>query len=281
MKKTIYNEDSYLSGDPSIIQHFEKSFAERENVWLIEKLYYQEALEKYEQFIAKVADLIRSLGYKNSLESSFCLSYLIHNGYLSHDLSFSDLPPDQEKEITCRFGINIVLGDGCCRNYSGMHRDVFQKLGLSSENLYCYQGNHAFNIPKQSRANHVINLINYEGLAYGIDLYNLNNLFHFINPFSLAEISTTRRTLLRYKPYTEIEYGESTFEDILEKIKRFEEYASKRAINPFDYEANLKYELKRRIRREEDLYQDFHEETKLLKKEIKESVDEVNRGLYK
>ena len=54
-----------------------------------------------------------------------------------------------------------------------------------------------------------------------------------------------------------------------------------RQVNPFDYEADLKYELKRRVRREEDIYQAFHEETKLLKKEIKESVDEVNRGLYK
>lgn len=282
MEKDIYlDEDYYLQGTPDVVRHYSRLHEDRENIWIIEKLYYSEALEKYNQFITKVAQFIRSIGYKKPLESSFCLSLMIHLGYLSHDMKFSDLPPNLEKEITCKLGINIVTGDGCCRNYSAIHQDVFGELGLDSELFYCYQGHNTFNRAKRARSNHVINLIQHEGVTYGIDMYNLNNLFHFIDPFLLAEISTTRRSVLRYKPYTELEYGISSIEDVQEKLKRFAEYTQTRPINPFDYEAGLKYEMKRKIREQENLFRDFHEETKVLKKEIKDSIDAVNAELHK
>lgn len=274
------DEDYYLGGTPDVIKHYNRFYEKIEDIWLIEKLLYSEALGKYDLFITKVAEFIKSLGFKNGYEASVCLSYLIHNGFLSNDLEFSDMPPNQLAEITCRYGINIVLGDGCCRNYSAIHKEVFEQLGYHSELFRCYQGSNTFNRAKYAKANHVINLIQHEGVTYGIDMYNLNNLFHFIDPFILREISTSRRLHLRYKPHSELEYGESTVDEINQKIERFARYAEARAINPFDYEAGLKYKTKRKVRGHEKDYRDFHEYTKILKKEIKESVESVTSRTF-
>jgi len=275
------DEDYFLQGTPDVIKYYNKVFEENENGWIVEGLFYKDALGKYEEFITILAEFIRSLGYKNSIDRSFCLSYLIHSGYLSHDMRFSDKAPNRANEITSKLGINIILGDGCCRNYSSLHSDVFRRLGLLSEYFYCYQGSNAFNRAKAHPANHVINLIEHEDNIYGIDMYNLNNLYHFIDPYNLQEISTNRRTVLRYKPYYELGMGESTIEEIKSKLQRFADYSSRRAMNPFDYEANLKYEIKREVRSQESEFRGFHEDTKKLKKEIKEAVDEVNARLNK
>ena len=271
-----YDEDYYLGGTPDVVKFYNHLYEERENIWIIEKMLYEEALKKYELFITKVAELIRKLGFKNGLEASFCLSHLIHNGYLSYDMSFSDMPPDQLKEITCKYGINIVLGDGCCRNYAGIHQDVFSHLGYPSELFPCYQGINTFNRAKYAKANHIINLIQHEETTYGIDMYNLNSLFHFINPFVLREISTTRSSHLRYKPHNELENGQLNVEEIKQKLERFATYSQEKSINPFDYEADLKYKTKRKVRGAEGAFRAFHEDTKILKKEIKESVEEAN-----
>ena len=280
-KNKFLDEEYYMQGTPDVIKHYQKIHEDRENVWIIERIMYQDALQKYEEFIIKLAKFIRSLGYKNSLDTSFCLSYLIHCGYLSVDKEFSDKAPDPETEITAKLGINIILGDGCCRNYSSIHHNVFSRLGLPSEYFYCYQGIQLFGKTKAVPANHAINLIEYDGNTYGIDMYNVNNLFHFIDSHNLQEIATERRSILRYKPHYELEMGESTIEDIKRKLERFAECAKKRAINPFDYEADIKYEIKKKIRSQEAEFEDFHQETKSLKKEIKECVATANAGLHK
>ena len=282
METPKYIDDEYLlQGTPDVIKHFKKVHEDKENIWIVENLFYKDALAKYDEFITKVAEFIRSLGYKNSLDSSFCLSHLIHSGYLSHDEKFSDKAPDEETEITTKLGINIILGAGCCRNYSSIHRDVFSRLELPSNYFYCYQGHNLMNRAKVALANHVINLIEFDGNMYGIDMYNLNNLFHFVDSFNLQEIPTERRGLLRYKPYYELGMGESTIEDIRKKLEAYAEYATRKAINPFDYEADLKYRIKRKVIRQKDEFKAFHEDTKVLKKEIKECVDEVNARLHK
>ena len=282
MTKTNYMDEEYfLQGTPDVIKHFKEIYEDKENIWIVEKIFYKEALDKYDEFITRVAEFIRSLGYKNALDSSFCLSYLIHSGFLSCNQMFSDKAPTEAKEITAKLGISIILGDGCCRNYSSIHRDVFEKLGLSSTNFYCYQGTNILNRATLSGANHVINLIEFEGNIYGIDMYNLNNLFHFINSLNLQEISTNRKSILRYKPYYELSMGESTIEDIRKKLEIFGEYATRESLNPFDYEAGIKYKIKRKVIRQNKEFKAFHEETKVLKKEIKECVDEVNARLNK
>ena len=260
MEKLKYlDEEYFLQGTPDVLKHYNDKFEDRENVWIIERMFYKEAIAKYDEFITKLAKFIRSLGHKNALDTSFCLSYLIHCGYLSHEKKFSDRAPNEGTEITSNLGINIILGDGCCRNYSSIHKDVFSKLGLPSEYFYCYQGVQLFGKTQALPANHVINLIQYEGTTYGIDMYNLNSLFHFIDSHNLQEISTERRSILRYKPYYELEMGESTIEDIKRKLEIFAAYAQQRAINPFDYEANLKYNTKSKVRSQEKAFQSFHE----------------------
>ena len=48
MEKDIYlDEDYYLQGTPDVVRHYNRLHEDRENIWIIEKLYYPEALGYY------------------------------------------------------------------------------------------------------------------------------------------------------------------------------------------------------------------------------------------
>ena len=274
MAPSAYDEDNYLDGNPFYLRFFEEEYLKNKMKWHQELKDFRPVFKLYDELITEIAIFIKHLGYTSSLDCSIILSYLINCGYLSHDLEFSGKVP-KEREIDSCMGTNIVIGNGCCRHFASMHTDVFSKLGIDTTRFYCYDGDNPFNRAKIASANHVINLIEYDGNMYGIDLYNNNRLFHFRNPFILTSITTYTNSELRYKPYYEITRGESTLEDIIAKIERFKEYSTRRFINPYDYYDGIKLETESRLRRSEDDMMDFHEETKMLKKEISEEIRRV------
>ena len=277
MTPSAYDEDNYLDGNPFYLRFFEETYQKNKSKWHQELKDFYPVFKLYDELVTEIAIFIKHLGYTSSIDCSIILSYLINCGYLSHNLEFNSKVPNENEEIDSCMGTNIVIGNGCCRHFASMHTDVFSKLGIETSKFYCYDGDNPFNRAKRMSANHVINLIEYDGNMYGIDLYNSNRLFRFRKPFILTSITTYTNSELRYKPYYEIIRGESTLEDIIAKIALFEEYSKRRWINPYDYYDGIKIETESRLRRSEDDMMDFHEETKLLKKEISE---EMQRGLY-
>jgi len=275
MTQNPYNEDNYLNGNPIYIRFFEESYRNNNAKALEEQDIFKCVLEEYDEFIEKVALFIKQLGYKSILECSMIISFLVNNGYLSSDMEFEMKAPNSKKEISSSLGTSIVRGEGCCRNYTQIHQDIFAKLGEYMEKLYCYQGSNVFNRAKNSRANHVISLVRHENNTYGIDLYNNDRLYHFINSLVLKEISMYDSSLLRYKPYYDISMDGMSLEEVLKRLETFEDYSKNRFINPFDYQDGIKFEIQRRLRRSEDDMKAFHEETKVLKKTIAEDINYI------
>lgn len=265
MKKTKYNEKVYLL-DPVVYDFFEELGIYNLELWREEKKEYQDVLVNYDKFIEEVATLLHNLGYSSTLECSNMVSYLIRNGFLSHDAFFINQSPDPKGEIVHRLGTSIIMGHGCCRNYSNILKDIFKVLGEYTDNLYCYQGlsRRAYNNP----ANHVINLIEHEDNLYGIDMYNGNRLFHFKNALLLDEISSRSSFKLYYKPYYEIAMGESNLVIVKDKMTTFKDSSERRIISPYEYENQIKYDAVRRMEDKKSELCYFHEKTKSLKKEI-------------
>lgn len=266
MKFINYKEKQYLF-DPKAIQNLEIMGLYSRDKAKLEKELYSDALAHYDEFIEEVAKLIHSLGFSSTIECSVMVSYLIHNGFLSTDCFIIDRSPDAKKEIAHRLGTSILKGEGCCRNYVSMLVDVFNALNLPADKYYCYQGNTTKGINKP--ANHVVNLIPYEGNIYGIDTYNGNHLFRFYNGLFIREIALRPKRQLLYKPYYEIALGENDMQGVKARIKRFDNYSKKEGtISSIDYLHKIKSPTEKRMDKNfNDLYR-FHEKTKTLKRQI-------------
>ena len=273
MEKSAYNEDNYLDGNPFYIRFFEETKEANLRQWDREQKEFSKALSLYDEYITRIASFIKHLGYKSSIDCMMTLSHLINCGYISNNLTFTADSP--KEEITCSMGTSILRGTGCCRNFSQMNQEVFEKLALETVKFYCYQGNNAFNRAKNAYANHVINLVKYDGNVYGLDSYNRDRLFHFIDSYTLREINPNGGYNLRYKPYYELIQNESTLESIKERLARFEEYSKRKTISPFDFHDEIRFETKRHLREKEDDMLTFHQETEELRKSIISEMEEV------
>ena len=240
---------------------------ERKIIWDREKTIFKDALEQYDDFISKIAVLIHELGYSSVLECSLMVGYLIDNGYLSYDFDFIDGNP--KKEIIHRLGTSILTGTGCCRNYSNMLKDVLSCMNEYVDTMFCYQGKIKFT---NNKANHMINLVKHEDYIYGLDLYNNKKLFRFENPIELKEITYARHSSLLYKPDYEVLVGETDWDTVKEKLKLFQDMSEKKTIGHFEYEKYYKRAVRNKMDNEHDRLFDFHEKTKLLKKEIADSI---------
>ena len=231
--RSIYNEDLYLKNYNKVSHFYEKLHDEMKNRCNNEKNNYSNLIDKYDEFILKVVELLKQLNIKSSIEYSLAISYLINEGYLSYDLKFIPLPTNME--LINRFGISIISGRGCCRNISDMHNQIFKNLNLYNKKLYCSQKQTPFYNLKNKSANHVITVIEYEDVLYGIDLYNFNKLYRFKNSLILKEISIYYDNILRYKPYHELITSESVIDNIYKNIKLFELESKKNTLSALIY----------------------------------------------
>lgn len=224
-------------------------------------------IEKYDLLIDRLAKFIKTIGYSDSLELSYLLSYLINNGYLSNNKSFSK--GEIKNEIDTRLGTSIICGTGCCRNFSSIHKNLFDKLDVYDKYLYCYQG---FGKGLNRKANHVINLINYANNYYGIDIYNYNKIYRFQNEYLLKEISLYTGSKLVHKPFYELENGISNLDEILEFINMLKKSSLSKYINEYDYDI-IKYEIMNKIKQKNNSYEDFYIENQSLIKSINNEME--------
>ena len=261
--KSIFNEDEYLYNDELINNfvsrqedHYKQIEEDKKNN--IEAYYY------YDLFLDKVVALLKDIKFNNSLEYSIALSYLIDCGYLSKDFSF--IGEESLLEVKTRLGMSIINGSGCCRNISAIAKEVLDKLNYDNSLLYCHEGSHFFKRTKSLPANHVINLINYNNIDYGIDLYNNDILYRFISPLKLKAISSHYSGDLLYKPYYELMRGEADIAEIRNKIDSF--VVNNKCLYDIEYEDEIRFYVRDKMKKEEDSLYDFFNENKVLKKEI-------------
>lgn len=261
--KSIFNEKRYLNEDDESLEEFRLLREEYLEEKAKDLKKYRKTINRYDTFLDELASELEKYNLTSPLECSVFLNYILDSGYLSNDCTFKHR--ESNKEVTGKLGINVVLGEGCCRNISDFHRDIFNKLKLTSMPFYCYQGR-GRGINKC--ANHVINLIEYKDNIYGIDLHNQSRLYYFKKPLVMNLISTFDNGKLTYKPYCGLIMDGDSLETIKSNIKTFEECSKKKTIGAIVYECDVKYFAKEMLKRKrKDLIQ-FDEKTKKLKKEI-------------
>ncbi len=229
-------------------------------------------IEKYDLLIDRLAKFIKTIGICDSLELSYLLSYIINNGYLSDNKTFTK--GEILNEIPYKLGTSIIRGTGCCRNFSAIHKDLFDRLEVYDKYLYCYQG---FGKGLNREANHVINLIYYANNYYGIDIYNYNKLYKFKNEYLLKEISLPTKSKLVHKPYYELGIKETKLNELLDFINMLKEASLNKYINDYEYDI-IRYEIINKIKQNKDSYEDFYLENQQLINTINNEMDNVLGG---
>ena len=263
--KSIFNEKRYLKGNLEDIKYFEECRTQYRNNKEQSFEKNKDIFKYYDIYLEYIADLLIKLRLNSSIDYSVALGYLIKKGYLSDGLKFS--LEESDKEINGKLGISIVQGSGCCRNICDIQSDIFNILNINIIPFYCYQGNDFF-MGLNKKANHIINLVEYKNNMYGIDLYNDRLLYSFKNSYIMKSISSEHDSKIRYKPYYEIIIDGRTIDDIRERIKLFNEYSREKAISYFEYEMGIKYEIDNHLFEKKDELNEFHNKTKLLRKNI-------------
>ena len=261
--KSVYNEKRYLNGDQESLEYIME--LRNEHLKQVHEDYekYYETISNYDLFLDEIVNELLKYKLDNPLEYSIALCYLIDKGYLSIDNKFKH--KESNDEINGRLGINVVSGRGCCRNLADFHKDIFDKMNITSKQFYCYEGiGNGIN----KWANHVINLVEYNDNLYGVDLNNNAILYHLKKPMIMSLISAFNSSKLTYKPYYEIVMGESNLEEIKNNIKMFEIYTKKKAINSLLYDIEIKYRIRDLMKTNKSHLEKFSESTKVLKKII-------------
>lgn len=267
MKKNIYSEKVYLTGDKDAMDTFLKKREKGHLLHVMQRMVHQEEIIEYNKFLLLVRDLMKSFKLNTSLENAIALSYLIHHGYLSYNKEFDN--KETKNEIDARLGMTVVSGHGCCRNYSDMGYDVLRLLDFYVKKLYCYLPN--LSLPKSAglkEANHVINLIDFDDVKYGIDLYQGCSLYRFKDSFTMSKLSMMYDDRIRFKPYYELLTGEGTLESIKKEIEEYALESKKRTISAIVYEDVVRPETIAFMGRQKDILEDFHNETNEMKEHI-------------
>ncbi len=219
----------------------------------------KELLDLYNSFIDKCAKLIKELKINNnSLSYTNTISILINLGIFSNinkDFNYGIV----NKEIKYFEGINIIKGEGVCRNFSAFTKDILDKLNVYIENVWCSTST------TLNKTSHTINLINYNNKYYGIDTYN-NILLSFINQTDLLSLYkdniTFRLTLLKYLVYDGL-----SINDLQNKLTTFNSTINIPPITPNNYELLIR-EINEIITDNNSLLYDFTIDTSNIKNKI-------------
>ncbi len=259
-----YNEKNYLGKNPKFDKQMEIEKEKIQRKHQFEREHYQDVILEYQEFIRIVSHYLQQLELKNSLEYSLAIAYLIRNGFLSEE---EYKPKETNKEISICYGLSIPFGRGCCRNFATFHHDVMRQMNFPMKKFYCFKSDFPF-FYHHARANHMIEMIEYQNTRYGIDLYCGNRLYHFVTPFLLDEISSFDYTRLCYKPYMELLLEESTLEEINNFIRGLAHEREKNWVYPMKYEDEIIPQTTTYLDHRKSDLGEIKEETKSLRKKI-------------
>lgn len=126
----------------------------------------------YDEIIRHYSKLNEVFDFNNPVEIFALYVYAVEKGYLSfhHNFEYGQTDDEAEKEILGLSGVEIILGHGVCRHFSGMLNDIFKESGVDSKKCYVFsddEGKKNLYIP-----NHVIVTTEKDGLTYLLDPTN-------------------------------------------------------------------------------------------------------------
>lgn len=126
----------------------------------------------YDEIIKHYIRLNKIFDFNNPVEILALYVYAVEKGYLSlhHNFEYRQTDDDLKKEIFGLSSLEIILGHGVCRHFSGMLNDIFKESGVDSKKCYVfladegkkklYTPNHAIVVAKKDGLMHILDPTN-------------------------------------------------------------------------------------------------------------------------
>lgn len=190
------------------------------------KIYHENSqlLSLYDQYINNIVELF---DYIKNNESDFFFTIvfdiLIEIGFFTTEGKFN-FQNDHFKELSIKPGINIISGEGVCRNLACFYSDIFSYFCNYPLTTCCFDEKGSHNEDAKLYGNHVINLTSYNDIMYGFDITNhcafipsVNNSLKGINYDYLLTYAPSGDILLQLT--TLLDEKKDIFKEINEKRK--------------------------------------------------------------
>ena len=267
----FYDEKVYLNNNEEaleIIESHRKDYEKRVN---FTSNYFKEEIEEYKIFLEKVKEILLEFKIKNPIELSILLSNLIKTGYFSITDDFT-YNYNLKNEIQCNLGINVLYGEGCCRNISAFFREILRLMEIEVDDYYCNSSYRKINFGRFNNVSHVVNLIHINDRIYGYDPANMS-LLYFVNKYELKELKKIDPKYLIYKPYFSIVTGDCKLEDIKNNYDLFLEESKKKHISFDEYDNFYRESYNKLNIKNAKILKQFKMDTMELKKNIFYEVD--------
>lgn len=156
----------------------------------------------YDEIIRHYSKLNRIFDFNNPVEIYALYVYAVEKGYLSfhHNFEYGQTDEDVEKEISGLSGVEIILGHGVCRHFSGMLNDIFKESGVESKRCYVfladegkknlYTPNHAIVVAKKDDLMHILDPTNSIIFKPGDSnsIYVSGKHYVYINPYERLKL---------------------------------------------------------------------------------------------
>lgn len=159
----------------------------------------------YDEIIKNYIRLNKVFDFNNPVEIFALYVYAVEKGYLSfhHNFEYGQTDDDLKKEIFGLSGVEIILGHGVCRHFSGMLNDIFKESGVDSKKCYVFsddEGKKNLYIP-----NHVIVTTEKDGLTYLLDPTN----YITFKPSDSKSIYVSGDDYIYINPYERLKLGKN------------------------------------------------------------------------
>lgn len=156
----------------------------------------------YDEIIRHYSKLNEVFDFNNPVEIYALYVYAVEKSYLSfhHNFEYGQTDDDVEKEISGLSGVEIILGHGVCRHFSGMLNDIFKESGVESKKCYVF----SYDESKKNLyiPNHVIVVAKDDGVMYILDptnslifkpgdsksIYVSEDAYAYISPFERLKL---------------------------------------------------------------------------------------------
>lgn len=156
----------------------------------------------YDEIIKHYIRLNKIFDFNNPVEILALYVYAVEKGYLSlhHNFEYRQTDDDLKKEIFGLSSLEIILGHGVCRHFSGMLNDIFKESGVESKKCYVF----SYDESKKNLyiPNHVIVVAKDDGVMYILDptnslifkpgdsksIYVSEDIYAYISPFERLKL---------------------------------------------------------------------------------------------
>ena len=225
-------------------------------------------IKDYQSFLNSVLNLLEILKLPNDdLSRIFIIEYLIQKGYLSCDkIKFTN---EQKNDELLRFlGINVILGEACCRNVGGFYEELMQKN-------YDYPTAFSGKLSKYSskllnhfnNSNHFINLVFDDNNLLGIDLIN-HDLYFFVKKNQMY--SPNSNCYLTYTSFPDLFLRGMTINEVENRLNFFENNI---VVNLDIQKINKRQQnIIEELEKKKEILKGFYSETYPIKESIKNKM---------